>query len=187
MNHQKFQNVATTWFLTVAAALILGNTSWSDEFPFRTAFERVPGAEEIEAGNLQEGIKILEDQLTQVEAENRGDVLATLCAAYVIDQSLEKAEQTCNEAVETYGTHTAYNNRGVYRVFTGDWLGAREDFDRARPQQLEAYLEELNSKNVRLMAIDNFERITVLSAKHAPADMDDSIEMTTAAVEDLND
>lgn len=187
MNHQKLRNVATAWFLTVAAALTFGNVSWSDEFPFRTAFERLPGVEEIEAGNIQAGIKILEDQLTQVEAENRGDVLATLCAAYIIDVSLDKAERACNEAVETYGTHTAYNNRGVYRVFTGNWSGAGEDFDRARPEHLEAYLEEMKKKDVRLMAIDNFDRINVLAAKHSPDDMDDSVEMTTAAIEDLND
>ncbi len=187
MNHQKLRNSATAWFLTVAAALILGNTSWSDEFPFRTAFERVPGAEELEAGNLQAGIKLLEEQLNQIEPGDRGDILSTLCAAYVINASLDKAEHACNEAVETFGTHMAYNNRGVYRVFTGDWLGAREDFDRARPQQLEAYLEEMKTKDVRLMAIDNFQRINVLSAKHSPADVDDSLEMTTAAIEDLND
>ncbi len=187
MNDQILRRMAIARFLMIAAALMLGNTSWSDEFPFRTAFERVPGVEEIEAGKLQAGIKLLEEQLNQVEPGDRGDILSTLCAAYIIDVSLDKAEHACNEAVETYGTHTAYNNRGVYRVFTGDWLGAREDFDRARPQQLEAYLEEMKTKDVRLMAIDNFQRINVLSAKHSPADVDDSLEMTTAAIEDLND
>ena len=113
--------------------------------------------------------------------------MSTLCAAYIIHVSLDKAEHACNEAVDTYGTHTAYNNRGVYRVFAGDWVGARKDFDRARPQQLEAYLEELKTQDVRLMAIDNFQRINVLLAKHSPDDMDDSVEMTTAAIEDLND
>ena len=187
MNDQKLRGMAIARFLMIAAALMLGNTSWSDEFPFRTAFERVPGVEEIEAGNLQVGIKLLEDQLNQVEAENKGDILATICAAYIINVSLDKAKHACNEAVETYGTATAYNNRGVYRVFTGDWFGAREDFDRARPQQLETYLEEMKTKDVRLMAVDNFDRITILSAKHSPDDMDDSVEMTTATIEDLSD
>ena len=187
MNHQKLRNSATAWCLTIAATLMTGNLSWSDEFSYRTAFENIAGVEELEAGDIQAGIKILEDQLDQSEKEIRGDILSTLCAAYVIDMSLVKAGHACNEAVENYGTEMGYNNRGVYRVFTGDWIGAREDFDRARPQQLEAYLEELKTMDVRLMAIDNYERINLLSAKFRPADIVDSHEMTPASIEKLTD
>ncbi len=187
MNHQKFRKIATAWFLTIAATLMTSNLSWADEFSYRTAFENVPGVEELEAGNIQAGIEILEDQLYQAEMEFRGDLLATLCAAYVIDMSLANAAYACNEAVETYGTEMAYNNRGVYRVFIGDWIGAREDFDRARPEHLDAYLEELKTTDVRLMAIDNFERITLLSDKFTPADVVDSVVITTAAIEELSD
>jgi len=187
MNHQKSRRVATTRTLIIAAALMLGNPSIADVFPFRVAFENVPGVEKIDAGNIEAGIKVLEDQLDQIEPASSGDILATLCAAYIVNVSLHKAERACNKAVQTNPTETAYNNRGVYRAFTGDITGAREDFERVRPRQLDAYMEELKTKDVGLMAIDNFYLIEELSAKHTPAEISASVAMTTAAIEDLSD
>ena len=63
MNHQESKRVTTTSTLITAAALMLCSPSFADVFPFRVAFENVPGIEEIEAGNIQAGIKVLEDQL----------------------------------------------------------------------------------------------------------------------------
>ncbi|MFQ6006033.1 MAG: hypothetical protein ACE5OQ_11070 [Woeseia sp.] len=148
MNHQESPQAAIGLLLIIAATLTLASPSYSDEFPFRVAFERVPGAEDIDAGNIQAGIKVLVNQLNQIERWNRGDVLATLCAAYIVELSLDKAERACNEAVEIDPTETAYNNRGVLRAFTGNLSGAREDFDRVRPRQLDVYLSELKTKDV---------------------------------------
>ena len=187
MNHQKSRRITSTSTLIIAAALMLGNPSFADVFPFRVAFENVPGIEEIEAGNIEAGIKVLEDQVEQIEPASSGDILATLCAAYIVNVSLDKAERACNKAVETDPTETAYNNRGVYRAFTGDLSGAREDFERARPRQLDAYMEELRTKVVGLMAVDNFYLIEELSAKHTAAEINASVAMSTAAIEDLND
>ena len=186
MNHQKSRRVVTT-SLVIVAALTIGNPSLADVFPFRVAFENVSGVEEIEAGNIPAGIKVLEDQLDQIEPGSSGDILATLCAAYIVNVSLDKAERACNKAVETNPTETAYNNRGVYRAFTGDLSGAHEDFERARPRQLDAYLEELKTKDVGLIAVDNFALIEELAAKHTPAEINTSVAMSTAAIEDLND
>ena len=187
MNHQESRRTSTTSTLITAAALMLGSPSFADVFPFRVAFENVPGIEEIEAGNIQAGIKVLEDQLEQIEVSGSGDILATLCAAYIVNVSLDKAARACNEAVQVQPGKTAYNNRGVYRAFTGDLSGAHEDFERARPRQLDAYLEELKTKDVGLMAVDNFRLIEELSAKHSPAEINASVAMSTAAIEDLND
>ena len=187
MNHQESKRVTTTSALITAAALMLGNPSFADVFPFRVAFENVPGIEEIEAGNIQAGIKVLEDQLEHIEPGSSGDILATLCAAYIVNVSLDKAARACNEAVQVQPGKTAYNNRGVYRAFTGDLSGAHEDFKRARPRQLDAYLEELKTKDVGLMAVDNFRLVEELSAKHTPAEINASVAMSTAAIEDLND
>ncbi len=187
MNHQESKRVTTTSTLMTAAALMLCSPSFADVFPFRVAFENVPGIAEIEAGNIQAGIKVLEEQLEQIEVASSGDILATLCAAYIVNVSLEKAERACNNAVEIDPTETAYNNRGVYRAFTGDLSGAREDFERARPPQLDAYLEELKTKDVGLMAVDNFYLIEELSAKHTAAEINASVAMRTAAIEDLID
>ena len=187
MNHQESRRVLTTRTLIVAATLMLGNPSFAEVFPFRVAFENVPGVEKIDASNVEAGIKVLEDQLEQIEAASSGDILATLCAAYIVNVSLHKAERACNKAVETNPSETAYNNRGVYRAFTGDLIGAREDFERVRPRDIEAYLDELKRKDVGLMSIDNFYLIEELSAKHTPAEVNASVAMTTATKEDLND
>ncbi len=187
MKQQKSRRIATAPALIIAAALMLGNPSFAEVFPFRVAFENVPGVEEIEAGNIQAGIKVLEDQLQQTEAASSGDILATLCAAYIVNGSLHKAESACNKAVETNPSETAYNNRGVYRAFKGDLTGAREDFERVRPRDIEAYLDELKTKDVGLISIDNFYLLEELSAKHSPAEINASVAMTTATVEDIVD
>ncbi len=181
------QRITTTATLAISAALLLGQAVHAEVFPFRVAFENVPGIEEIEAGNITAGIKVLEDQLNQVDRENSGDILATLCAAYIVNVSLDKAKLACNKAVEVDPSKTAYNNRGVFRAFTGDLFGAREDLDRARPRQLDAYLDELKTKDVGLIAVDNFQLIDELSAKHTPAEINASVALSTIAIEDLND
>ena len=185
MNHQQLRRVTTTRTLIIAATLMLGNPSVAEVFPFRVAFENVPGVEKIEAGNLEAGIKVLEYQLQQTEPASSGDILATLCAAYIVNGSLHKAESACNKAVETNSSETAYNNRGVYRAFKGDLTGAREDFERVRPRDIEAYLDELKTKDIGLMSIDNFYLLEELSAKHTPAEINASLAMATASVEDI--
>ncbi len=45
-----------------AAVVLFGNPATADVLHFRVAFENVPGAAEIEAGNLAAGIKVIEEQ-----------------------------------------------------------------------------------------------------------------------------
>ena len=172
--------------LIIAAAFMVGNQSFADGFPFRAVYADVPGANEVEAGKFQAGIKILEDQLNQVEQGNSGDIWATLCAAYIVSGSLDQAERPCNKAVELDPTYCALNNQGVFRVFKGDLSGAREDFERVRPRQLEAYLEELMKKNVRVVAADNLRLVNELSAKRRVARSDASVAVNTAEIEEPN-
>jgi len=172
--------------LIVAAALVLGNPSFANEYPFQVVYAEVPGASEVEAGNIQAGIRMLEDQLHQVDQENSGDVWATLCAAYIVNASLGKAELACTKAVETSPTYSAFNNRGVFRVFTGELTAARDDFERVRPRQLEAYLERLTTKDVRVIADGNFHLINKLSARHRVPEINASVALSTAEIEDLN-
>jgi len=173
--------------LVFGATLLLGTASFAETFHFRVAFESVPGLEEIEAGNLQLGIKVLEDQLARSEPESSGDILTTLCAAYIVNRSLDKAARACDKAVAISPTETAYNNRGVFRAHTGDLSGARADFERVRPRQLEAYMEELRMKNVPLMAADNFDLVDELLSKRTAAQRNGPAALGSAAIEDLND
>jgi len=144
----------------------------------------VPGVEELEAGNIEVGIKVLYEQLEQAENGNSSDIWATLCAAHIITLSLDRAKHPCNKAVESGPTYAALNNRGVFRAYRGDFPGAREDFDRARPLQLEAYLEEMASKDVRVVADNNFHLISRVLARTDPGATGTSIARSTAEIED---
>ena len=173
--------------LIIAAALMIGNQSFADESRYRVLLEDVPGADEIEAGNIEAGIKILENQLIQVEQGNSGDIWSTICAAYIANLSLNKAERACTKAVDIDPTYHALNNRGVFRVYTGDLSGAREDFERVRPLDVEAYLENLETTNIRLVAANNFDLVSQRLAKHTAAEVNASNVISTAVIEDLND
>ncbi len=172
--------------LIVAAALLLGNRSFAETAHLRVAYANVPGLEEIEGGHVQAGIKVLEDQLAQIELERRGDILMTLCGAYIVNGSLDKAKRVCDGAVEINPTKAAYNNRGVFRVYAGNLYGAREDFERVRPHQIEAYVEELLARHVPLMAADNFDFVNKLLFKHNAARIVTQGPLTPAAIEDLS-
>ena len=173
--------------LVIAAALMIGNQSFADVSHYRVVLENVPGADEIEAGNILAGIKILEDQLNQVERANSNDIWSTLCGAYIVNGSLNQAERACTKAVEINPTYHALNNRGVFRVSKGDLFRAREDFERVRARHVEAYLDELKTTNVRLVAAGNFDLVNQILAEHTPAEVKTSDVMSTAAIEDLND
>ena len=173
--------------LVIAATLMIGNQSFANESRFRVLAEDVPGAEEIKAGNIQAGIKMLEDQLNQVGQENSGDIWSTLCAAYISSVSLKQAERACNKAVEIEPTYHALNNRGVFHLSTGNLYKAREDFNRVRPLNVEAYLDVLKRTNARLVAASNFDLVNKMLAKQAPAEVKASGILSAAAIEDLND
>jgi len=185
MKHKKARYIGMAQTLTVSAVLLFGNPSFAETRTFRVAFMWVPGTEQIEAGNLRAGIKELEDQLAQIELESSGDILTTLCAAYIVNRSLDKAERVCDKAVEINPTESAYNNRGVFRAYTGDLSGAREDFERIRPRQLEVYLENLWVRDVPLIATGNFDVVDKLLSKRALAEVDSTVASSAARIENV--
>jgi len=172
--------------LIIAAALVLGNPSFADVFHFQLALVDLPGVEDFESSNVQAGIDVLEEQLEHVEKASSGRIWATLCAAYIVNDSLDQAERACTNAIEIEPTYSAYNNRGVLRVRTGDLIGAREDFGRVRPLDMDAYMDELKRTSPRLVAASNFDMINQMLAKHGPAESNDPVALSTAAIEDLN-
>jgi len=173
--------------LIIAAALMIGNQSFADESRYRVLLEDVPGADEVEAGNILAGIKILEDQLNQVEQGNNGDIWSTLCAAYIANLSLKKAEHACTKAVDIDPTYHALNNRGVFRVYEGDLIRAREDFERVRPLDVEAYLNNIKTTNIRLVAANNFDLVCQKLAMQTAAEAKAPDVIRPAVIEDLND
>jgi hypothetical protein len=98
------------------------------------------------------------------------------------------AQKTCNSAVETDRSHTAYNNRGVLRVHLGDPAGAIEDFERARvlPQHQKRYMEELMMRDPRLIATSNYAVAKKMTAKRKQPWQALASSIRGASVEDIN-
>ena len=163
----------------IAVAFMSGQVH-AETYPFRVSFQDVPGASELESGDIAGAIEILERQIEQGGPET-GLVLATLCGAYVIDGSLKKAGRVCNRAVRQYPGEAAYNNRGVLRVYTGDLRGAEADFARARPARMAEYLEYLKTRDSRLIADANFALLSDLAAKHSAEDVKTSVAANAGA------
>jgi tetratricopeptide (TPR) repeat protein len=172
--------------IAVVMAFVVGNQAFAGGNNFRVVYADVPGVEQLESGNVERGIEILEEQLKTTDEESSSDIWATLCATYIIELSLDKAEPACNKAVATGPTYAALNNRGVLRAYQGDYSGAHDDFDRARPLQLEAYLAELMSKDVRVVAADNYRLINIVLARSGAGENDAALARSTAEIEDPN-
>ena len=177
-----------------AKRLLAGATAWllvqpvaAERIHFRVAFEHVPGLEEIEAGNLDAGIRILEEQLDSDAPDNDGDVLATLCAAHIVNGTLSEAERVCDKAIKVKPGNTAYNNRGVLRAHTGYLAGAREDFARVRPQELDVYLEQLWTTDVPLLANSNFELVDKMLNESAAPRIRRSFAASGSKIEEITE
>lgn len=157
-----------------------GAEARAEDFPFRVALGDLPGVDEVTSGNLGEGIEILLRQLDNDQVD-KGYVLATLCGAYILESSLEKAAQACTDAVEVFPGAIALNNRGVLRAFTGDFAGARDDFGKVRPERMDEYLAFLKTRDAGLIANENFDLLEELAAKYTPLDAQISAAMTHGA------
>jgi hypothetical protein len=72
------------------------------------------------------------------------------------------------------------------RVHKGDLSGAREDFERVRPPDVDAYLERLKTNNVRLVAAGNFELLNQLLESRSHAKDKTRHVLSSAKVEDFN-
>ena len=173
--------------LILAAALLFSGMSFAESPSFRVAFEDVPGVEHIEAGNIDAGIKVLEEELASVAANSSGKLLTTLCAAYIVNQSTRKAKRVCNRAVAVDPSKSAYNNRGVYRALSGNLSGARDDFARVRPLEIEVYLEELRITDVPLIADDNFQLANLILSNLTATRNRHAFEPSGARVESMGE
>jgi hypothetical protein len=167
-----------------AASFLIVNQGFAQGSNFRVVYAEVEGVSALEAGDLARGMRILRSQLKKADGTNRSDVWATLCGAYIISLSLYQAEEACDAAVETGPSFAALNNRGVLRAYRRDFDGAREDFDRARPLQLEAYLKELMAKDVRLVAADNYRLISKVLARRSEETGRSTAPIRTAEIEE---
>lgn len=147
--------LSSTVVLVSAAALAGPLEAGTARVEMQIVFEDIPGAEELDAGDLERGISIIEAELKSRNPAYRSELLANLCGAYVLTREIKEARKACDAAVEAEARPSAFNNRGVLRVLVGDLEGARRDFDRVRLDDVEAYLDEIKRTDPRFMASEN--------------------------------
>jgi tetratricopeptide (TPR) repeat protein len=169
------------------ATLALPNISSAETFDFKVVYAEVPGINEIVAGDADAAIEILEARSKDPTRFYIPDELSTLCALYIMKGRLPDARKTCDTAVETDRSHTAYNNRGVLRVHLGDSAGAIKDFARVRvlPDNQQRYIEELKKRDARLVASGNYAVAQKLSAKRMQPWQSLANSVRGASVEEL--
>ena len=119
--------------LSLTAALAMANLSaYAEEFELRMAVESVPGAKDIERGDVELGIRKLERAWRDAKTLPAGAVATDLCAGYIMQNKLTAAKPWCDRAVEQSPHNgAAHNNRGVLRTVQGDYDLAVEDFREA--------------------------------------------------------
>lgn len=116
------------------SALMIPHAAAADESKVFQALlheTEVYGSEDIAEGRYDRGIERLSVRADNDRAPHstRVPALIDLCAAYTMTRQFDKAEQACNEAVDSgwYSGH-AYNNRGTYNIAVGDYEAAIRDF-----------------------------------------------------------
>lgn len=187
MNGQICSLAKRNVYLSMLTILLAPAVSSAQSYDFKVVYAEVPGINEIVAGNHDAAIDILENRAKSDDKYYLADELATLCALYVVRGKLAEARKTCDTAVETDGTHTAYNNRGVMRVHLGDPTGAIQDFERARvlPQNQKRYIEDLMQRDARLIATSNYAVAKRLTAKREQPWRSLANSIRGASVEDI--
>ena len=118
---------------TLTAILLLATAANADSWELRPAADDAPGSAEIEAGNIDEAIRILTAESRSAAAPTSLAVLQNLCVAHAMNREYDTATRYCDRAVaHKEADASAFNNRGVVRAVTGDYLGAARDLQRAK-------------------------------------------------------
>ncbi len=174
-------------YLTLLATLALPSMSNAEVYEYKVVYAEVPGIEEINHGNLDAAIEILESRVKDTNSHHVADELATLCALYIMKRKLAAAHRTCDVAVENDQSDAAYNNRGVLRAHLKDAAGAMEDFGRVRilPANRQRYFEELTRINARLLASSNYDVAERYAARRVDMGRALANSVVGASVEDL--
>jgi tetratricopeptide (TPR) repeat protein len=119
--------------IAIIALFTVGLTTASAEsWELRTAAEEVNGTRDLEAGNLDKSIRVLERSYRSTPYDSKGAVLTNLCVAHTLKRDFETAMDYCNRAAERgNGSREAFNNRGVLNALLGNYTGAVSDFKKA--------------------------------------------------------
>jgi len=181
MTHRQPNRTIPT-VLGMILAMTLGTAASADSVRFHVAFEDVPGSDQLEAGNVEDGIAILEAAYAEGRVDE-GDALATLCGAHLLRRALVKARSYCSKAAKRYPSQTSLNNYGIYLAVVGDFEGAIENFRKVQPLTGAEYLEYLRTKDIGLIALQN--EAVVRDYKRGRAITDGESVKLSALIEEL--
>ena len=122
--------------VTCACALTMASAAADEGRKFQTVLHEsnVYGSDDVAEGRYEKGIERLSTRArSETTAHSlRVPALIDLCVAYTMTQQLEKAEETCNKAVDSgWYSGYAYNNRGAYNISIGNYEAAIRDFEAA--------------------------------------------------------
>jgi regulator of sirC expression with transglutaminase-like and TPR domain len=117
--------------LTIAV-LLVSATVGAETWELRPAAGDVAGSAEIEAGRIDDAIRILMLELDSRASDTHLAVLENLCVAHTLRVEYDTAMRYCDQAAgHSSASATTLNNRGVLRAIMGDHHGAIQDFRRA--------------------------------------------------------
>lgn len=118
---------------TLAAAALSANVAaQAESWELEPAGPDVPGSVEIEAGRVDDAIRLLVRRIETGAGRREPALFENLCIAYAVKLEYQQALRYCNQAVShPLAAPSALNNRGVVRAVMGDRRGAQRDFERA--------------------------------------------------------
>jgi len=171
--------------LAILVLLAIPGVNRAEQLEFKVAMEDLPGIDEVQAGQVDLGISILEANKATPGSVTWQRTIATLCGIYVLAADYKKANDACETAVADAPGETAFNNRGVLRVHYGDFIGASEDFEKARPQDVGEYLQLIRESDPKLIAASNTKSLEYLRLRMDTARVREPQKLSSAAVENV--
>jgi hypothetical protein len=171
--------------LAILVLLAIPCVNRAEQLEFRVAMEDLPGIDEVQSGQVDLGISILEARKAAPGSVTWQRTIATLCGVYVLAAEYKKATKACETAIANAPGETAFNNRGVLRVHNGDLDGAFEDFEKARPKDVGEYLQLIRESDPKLIAVSNTKSLEYLRLRLDTAHMREPQKLSSAAVENV--
>lgn len=144
----------------LAAVLLASSVSSAESWELRPAEAHEPGSAEIEAGQIDDALRILTVILESGTSDLDFAVIRNLCVAYAMNLEYEIATRYCNQAV-VHSSNGAvdHNNRGVLRAVMGDPRGAIRDFQRANCMRVCSGNSDCDAESVQAMVRRNLARV----------------------------
>jgi Flp pilus assembly protein TadD len=139
--------------LAVAVGLICAALAVSaeDSFTMKVHPKETPGSWEIEHGQYERAVTLLEIAAARSMRSGRdeGPIQTNLCVAYTKLGDYDTATRYCDRAVEvSFQFGVAYNNRGVLQALKNNFAAAAADFDAAINRRESAEVAKLNKERL---------------------------------------